>query len=35
MNALFSGAKACDAFNPALCELAGHFPIKSKSPNLT
>lgn len=23
------GAKECDAFNPALCELAGHFPIKS------
>lgn len=23
------GTKECDAFNPALCELAGHFPIKS------
>lgn len=23
------GAKGCDAFNPALCELAGHFSIKS------
>lgn len=23
------GAKGCDAFNPALCELGGHFSIKS------
>ncbi|ODM87911.1 GDP-D-glucose phosphorylase 1, partial [Orchesella cincta] len=27
------GAKGCDAFNPALCELAGHFPIKSEKTN--
>ncbi|CAL8139082.1 unnamed protein product [Orchesella dallaii] len=25
------GAKGCEAFNPALCELAGHFPIKNEA----
>jgi GDP-D-glucose phosphorylase len=25
------GNKVCDAFNPALCELGGHFPIKNES----
>ncbi|CAG7833865.1 unnamed protein product [Allacma fusca] len=25
------GNKVCDAFNPALCELGGHFPIKNEA----